>query len=35
MHLLDPKLRHNLKSYIFQSLTATGVCCVMLVSLDV
>ena len=34
-HIIDPKLRRSFKNYLLQSMIATGVCCIMLISLDV
>jgi CBS-domain-containing membrane protein len=34
-HVIDPKLRKGFRNYVLQSLIATGICCVMLISLDV
>lgn len=33
--LIDPKLRENFRYYLLQSIIAAGICCVMLISLDV
>jgi CBS-domain-containing membrane protein len=34
-HVIDPKLRKGFNNYLLQSLIATGICCIMLISLDV
>lgn len=34
-HVVDPKLRKSFRNYLFQSMIATGICCIMLISLDV
>ena len=34
-HVIDPKLRRSFKNYLLQSMIATGICCIMLISLGV